>query len=63
MRWSDKDKTEWHSWFAWYPKSITNGKTSETVTVWLEYMARKQVMGTWFPYYVYNPDSNYKGEK
>jgi hypothetical protein len=63
MRWSDGDKCEWHSWFAWYPKSITNGQTGETVTVWLEHMARKQIMGNWFPYYVYNPDPNHRGEK
>jgi hypothetical protein len=62
MRWSDKDKTEWHQWFAWYPKSITNRHTSETITIWWEYMARKQVMGHWFPFYVYNPDPEYKGE-
>jgi hypothetical protein len=63
MRWTDGPETEWHSWFAWYPKSITNRKTGETVTVWWEYMGRKKVMGYWFPSYIYNPDPSYKGAK
>lgn len=62
MRWTDKPETEWHAWFAWYPKSITNHGTGETITIWWEYMARKKIMGQWFPYFVYNPDPKFKGE-
>jgi hypothetical protein len=61
MRWSNK-KPQWHRWFAWYPKTIVNRVTNEKITIWWEHIARKEIMGNYFPYYIYNPDPDYKGE-
>jgi hypothetical protein len=55
MRWSNGEH-EWHRWFAWYPKTIVNQATNEKVTVWWEHIARREIMGNFFPYYIYNPD-------
>jgi len=61
MRWSNKTH-EWHRWFAWYPITICHCKTCEEITIWWEYVARKKIMGNYFPYYVYHPDPDYNGE-
>jgi hypothetical protein len=61
MRWSD-GKHKWHRWFAWYPKALVNQVTNQKITIWWEHIARKEIMGNYFPYYIYNPDPDYKGE-
>lgn len=62
MRWIS-EKHNWHRWFAWYPKTIRNNETGEEITIWWKYIARKEIMGNYWPYYVYNPDPDYHQEK
>jgi hypothetical protein len=62
MRWIGK-KHEWHRWFAWYPFTIVSRATGQEATVWWEHIARKQVQGNYFPYYIYHPDPDYKGDE
>jgi hypothetical protein len=61
MRWIS-EKHNWHRWFAWYPTFIINRATGHEMTIWWEHIARKKIMGNYFPYYIYNPDPDYKGE-
>jgi len=62
MRWIGK-KHEWHRWFAWYPKTIINQATNQEITIWWEHIARKEIMGHYWPYYIYNPDPDFKGDE
>ena len=62
MRWSN-NKHEWHRWFAWYPTFIINRATGHEMTIWWEHIARKKIMGNYFPYYIYNPDPDFKGDE
>jgi hypothetical protein len=48
-------KSEWHKWFAWYPCWFWRQDKNEKIFVWLEYIGRKEVMGYWFPFYIYDP--------
>ena len=61
MRWVS-NKHKWHRWFAWWPITITNQATNADITIWWEHIARKEIMGNYFPEYIYNPDPDYNGE-
>ena len=56
MKWSDKDKREWHKWFAWYPVRLISPDTGAHVTFWLHDVWRVRVNGTYFSYWVYSGD-------
>lgn len=56
MRWSDKDKRKWHTWWAWHPIFLYNTVTKENVTIWMEKVARKRIDGNYYPYWIYDPD-------
>ena len=62
MRWISK-KHNWHRWFAWWPITITNQATNADTTIWWEHIARKEIMGHDQPYYIYNPDPDFKGDE
>ena len=40
-------ENQWHSWFAWYPVRITDGKMSYRVIAWLETIERKKHIVTY----------------
>ena len=56
MKWSDKDKRDWHRWFAWYPVTLVSPDTGAHVTFWLHDVWRVRVNGTYFSYWVYSGD-------
>jgi hypothetical protein len=56
MKWSDKDKREWHRWFAWYPVTLISPDTGAHVTFWLHDVWRVRVNGTYFAYWIYSGD-------
>ena len=42
MRFNRKHKELWHSWFAWYPVRLHNGKNKPDTIVWLEWTQRRR---------------------
>lgn len=43
MRWTPKDTSEWHVWFAWLPVSLLNGEVA-----WLERVEQVEIGRRWF---------------
>ena len=62
MRWVS-EKHNWHRWFAWHPVFLVHQTTGQEMTVWWEHVARKQIQGHYFPYYIYKLDPDFKGDK
>lgn len=44
MRWSIRNSTEWHHWFAWHPVVFDDGE--KDTWVWLEWIERRHVLQT-----------------
>lgn len=43
---SNRAKSEWHDWFAWYPVKASRvvGNHTEVVAIWLEHVQRQRVV-------------------
>jgi hypothetical protein len=63
MKWSDKNKREWHRWFAWYPVTLISPDTGAHVTFWLHDVWRVRVNGTYFSYWIYSGDDAKPGAR
>jgi hypothetical protein len=63
MKWSDKEKREWHRWFAWYPVTLISPDTGAHVTFWLHDVWRVRVNGTYFSYWIYSGDDAKPGAR